>query len=138
LHDRQIRRLRPLQDATGINADLTIRIRNVGSVAEQPTGYGKVASPVYRRDRMARRQVDQLDTPIIEKGVAADEKRVRPLAYEGCEGRIDLAAGAGVENLNFASRWCEPRNQLRGRALPQSPAVLACRRSIVDDGLLGC
>ena len=50
---------------------------------------------------MARRQVDQLDTPAVEKGVVADEKGVGPLAHKGCEGRIDLAAGAGVEDLDL-------------------------------------
>ena len=50
---------------------------------------------------MARRQIDQLDTPDGEEGVGADEKGVGPLAHEGCEGRIDLAAGAGVEDLDL-------------------------------------
>ena len=37
---------------------------------------------------MARGQVDQLDTPAIEEGVAIDEKGVRSLARQSCEGRI--------------------------------------------------
>ena len=41
LHDRQVRGLGALEDAAGIDADLTIRIRNVGSVAHQPAGFGK-------------------------------------------------------------------------------------------------
>src|SRR5262249_7392935 len=36
LHDRQIRGLSALYDAAGIDAELTKRIRNVGSVAHQP------------------------------------------------------------------------------------------------------
>ena len=42
LHDRQVRRLRALEDAAGIDADLTPRVRNVGSVAHQPAGFGEV------------------------------------------------------------------------------------------------
>src|SRR5258706_1748530 len=52
---------------------------------------------------MARRQVDQLDTPAIEEAVAADENCVGPLAYKRCEGHIDLATGAGVEDLDLQS-----------------------------------
>jgi hypothetical protein len=40
-----------------------------------------------------------LDTPA--KGVAADQKRVGPLAHKRCEGRFDLAAVAGVEDLDL-------------------------------------
>ena len=38
-----------------------------------------------------RRQLDQLDTPAGEEGVAGDEEGVGPLARKCCEGRIDLA-----------------------------------------------
>ena len=50
---------------------------------------------------MARRQLDQLDTPASEKGIAANEERVGPLAHKRCEGGIDLAAGAGLEDLHL-------------------------------------
>ena len=50
---------------------------------------------------MARRQIDQLDTPAVEKCVVADENRVGPLAHERCEGGIDFAAGAGIEDLDL-------------------------------------
>jgi hypothetical protein len=46
---------------------------------------------------VARRQVDQLGTPAVQKGVEADEKRIGPLTHKRCEGRIDLATGAGIE-----------------------------------------
>src|SRR5262245_796474 len=42
LHNGQVRDLRPLEDAPGIGAGLTPRVRNVGSVAHQPTGFGKI------------------------------------------------------------------------------------------------
>ena len=37
----------------------------------------------------------------MKKGVAADEEGVGPLAHKSREGRIDLAAGAGNENLDL-------------------------------------
>src|SRR5258707_12847364 len=42
LYDRQVRRLGALEDAAGIDARLTKRIRDVGSVAHQPTDFGVV------------------------------------------------------------------------------------------------
>ena len=43
-----------------------------------------------------------MDTPAEQKGAAADEKRVGPLAHKRCEGRIDLAAGVGVDTWIFS------------------------------------
>ena len=48
---------------------------------------------------MARRERRKLDAPADEEPVGGDEEGVGPVAHEGGEGRLDLAAGAGVENL---------------------------------------
>jgi len=40
--DRQVGRLGALEDAAGVNADLTMRIRNVASVTHQPADVGNV------------------------------------------------------------------------------------------------
>src|SRR5215510_2929015 len=74
LHDRQVRGLGALEDATRIDAHLTPRIWKAGSVAHQAAGFGIFTRCIYRGDRVARRQVGQLDTPAGEKGVAGDEK----------------------------------------------------------------
>ena len=58
---------------------------------------------------MARRQVDQLDAPAVEQGTGADEKRVGSLAHKRCEGRVDLAAGAGVEDLDLQPHGARSR-----------------------------
>jgi hypothetical protein len=98
-------RLRALENATGIDADLTICMRNVGSVAHQAAGFGILTLCIDCGNCMARRQVGQLDAPAGEYGVAADEDGVGPLAHKSCEGRVDLAAGAGFlllgGKLNF-------------------------------------
>jgi|SRR6516225_9224444 len=39
LHDREVCRLGTLEDATGIHPDLTIRVRDVRSVAHQPADF---------------------------------------------------------------------------------------------------
>ena len=117
LHDRQVRGLGALEDAAGIDADLTTRIRNVGSVAHQPAGFGIFARRICRGDRVARRQLDQLDTPAGEEGVGADEEGVGPLAHKSCEGRIDLAAGAGVEDLDLQPDGARSRFHVSQRGL---------------------
>ena len=66
---------------------------------------------------MARRQVDQLDAPAGEKGISADEKRVGPLVHKRCEGRIDLPAGAGVEDLDLQPDGASSRFHVSQRGL---------------------
>ena len=101
LHDRQVGRLLAFEDAAGIDAELTTLIRIVGSVAHQPAGLGKVTHCICRGNRMMRRQGGKLHPPAGEKGVGADEECVGPVAHKSCEGSIDLAAGASLEDLNL-------------------------------------
>src|SRR5262249_26625202 len=54
LHDRQVRRLGALEDAAGIDADLTKRILDAGSVAYQPTGFDIVAQRICRGEPVER------------------------------------------------------------------------------------
>ena len=56
---------------------------------------------MYRWNRVARRSVGQLDTPAGEKGAAADEESVGPLACESREGGIDFLDGTGVEDVDL-------------------------------------
>jgi len=64
---------------------------------------------------VARRQVDQLDTPAVEEGVAADEEGVRPRMPKGCKDCFDLSAGTGRVDLDLqpdgtGSRLCVSRS----------------------------
>ena len=59
----------------------------------------------------------QLDTPGLEEGIAADEEGVGPLAHKSCEGRIDLAAGAGVEDLDLQPHGAGSRFHVSQRGL---------------------
>jgi hypothetical protein len=117
LHDRQIRRLCTLEDTTRIDADLTICVLNGGSVAHQPADFGIFALRICRGDRVARRQVNQLDTPLVEKGAGADKRRIGALAHDSCEGRIDLAAGVSVEDLDLQPHGASRRFHVSQRRL---------------------
>src|SRR5215469_8112169 len=58
LRNRQVRGLRALEDATGIDTGLTIGIRNAGAVAHQPADCGIVTRRIRCRNRMTRRQMN--------------------------------------------------------------------------------
>src|SRR5262249_7968115 len=96
-----IRRLRPLEDAAGINAHLTPGIPDACTVAHQPAGLGEDARATDRWDGVPRRQVCDLDAPVEEESAAADEQSVRPLARESREGSIELGDSAGVETADL-------------------------------------
>ena len=76
---------------------------NIGPVTHQPTGFDNLAIRIGRGNPIARRERSKLNTPADEERVGANEKCVGPVAHEGSEGRLDLAAGAGVEDLNLQS-----------------------------------
>jgi hypothetical protein len=59
----------------------------------------------------------QLDTPAAEESVAADEEGFGSLAYKSCEGRIDLADGADVEDLDLQSESARSRLHVSHRGL---------------------
>src|SRR5262249_52956089 len=101
LQDGQICWLRAPKDTPGVGAGLTPRVRNVGSVAHQPADFGRLAVRKRSWDCVARRQIDQLDSPAGEKGVAGDEKRIGSVTSNRRESRIYLLAGAGVQDLDL-------------------------------------
>ena len=106
--DRQVGRLRTLEDSAGIDADLTITVRNVGSVAHQAAGIDIVASGIGRGNRVARRQVANWTRRLLKKASGATNSASGTLARKGCEGRVDLAAGAGVEDLDLQPEGMRP------------------------------
>ena len=52
---------------------------------------------------MAHRERRKLHAPADEEPVGGDQEGVGPVAHEGGESRIDVAAGTGVEGLNLHS-----------------------------------
>jgi len=66
----------------------------------------EIANPALCRLRtnpIGRRERRKLDAPADEEAVGANEEGIGPVVHEGCEGRLDLAAGAGVQDLNLQS-----------------------------------
>jgi len=104
LCDRQVGGLHALEDLTGVNADLTKHVWNIGPIAHQPTGFDKITLGIGRGNPMVRRERHKLNEPASEERVRGDEEGVGPVGHEGAEGRLDLAAGAGVEAVSLVMR----------------------------------
>src|SRR5262249_47826471 len=101
LHHRQVGGLRTFEDFAGIDAHLTKRFREIGSVAHQPADCHIITHRISRWNPAARRQSGKLHGAADEECIAADEEGIWALALKGGEGRIDLADSRGVENLKL-------------------------------------
>src|SRR5262245_58890079 len=112
LHDRQVGRLGAFEDWTGIDADLTPHVRNIGPIAHQPAGFDLLASGIGRGNPVARRKRRKLNAPADEERVGCDKQGIGPVAHEGGECCLDLAAGASVEELNLESHSASSFGQL--------------------------
>src|SRR2546421_5120665 len=66
---------------------------------------------------MPRCEVGKLHAPVVEKYILAEEDGVGPVANKSCESRIDLAAVAGVVNLDLQSDGAGSRFQVSQRGL---------------------
>jgi hypothetical protein len=55
-------------------------------MAHQPADFGGLPIRKPSRDRVARREVVQVNAPTAEKGVGADEQQVGSLAHKRFEG----------------------------------------------------
>src|SRR5262252_8283451 len=72
LLDRQVGRLRALEDLTGIGPDLTPHVLTIGRVAHQPTGFDSLARGINRGNAIARCERRKLDAPAREEHVTGN------------------------------------------------------------------
>src|SRR5262245_47809171 len=101
LQNREVGGLGAFEDLTTVGADLTIHAHTIGVVGHQPASFDSFAGGIARRNPIARSERRKLDAPACEEAVTSDVQGVGTVAREGGEGRLDLAAGARVEDLNF-------------------------------------
>jgi hypothetical protein len=84
---------------------------------------------------MACRLGGKLHTPAGEQSIGADENRVGPLTHEICEGHVDLAAGAAVEDPNVQAHGASSRFDISHRGLFGIGAGLALEAAAEAIGL---
>src|SRR5262249_20570340 len=100
LHDRQFRRLFALEDTASIGADFA-KVLEAPSVTHHPACVGKVAKGKNRRERVARRERQELATAAEEKRVGPNYERIGPLLHNARKGHVDLVTGAGGKNVDL-------------------------------------
>src|SRR5262249_41976214 len=98
---RQVSGLFPLEDAANIDPVLAKRIGHVCSIAHQSASFGVVAIGIGRGNPVSSRQSGKLHASAVEEKLGGDEQRFGTLARHRGESRIDLAAVARVEDLDF-------------------------------------
>jgi len=65
----------------------------IGRVAHQPTDFDNLTTGIARK----------LDAPGDEEDVGGHKQGVGAVVHEGVKGRLDLASGAGAEDLSLQS-----------------------------------
>ena len=99
--DRQIGWLGALQNLSGVNANQAKGSYEVQSIADQAASFDELARLVDRRNAAGCRQRRELLAPVGKEWVAADDERAGMQLDEGCEGGVDLAFGAGGQDMEL-------------------------------------
>src|SRR5262249_42879216 len=94
----QVGRLLSPQNSPGVDAGLTIRIRKVGSVAHEPAREREITHRIDCRNRMARRERNDLIAARQEERVDVDIERVAALLGHRRERGIGLAFASSSQN----------------------------------------
>ena len=125
LLDRQVAGPLTFEDPRGVGTDLAITIGNAGAVPHQPAGGSEFALEVDGRHRVTYRQRGDLFAAADEERIGQDDQRADPELGQACEGRFDVAFGAGLDDLYLQSE----RAGSRLRPLPGWLAKTTCRRT---------
>jgi hypothetical protein len=84
-----------------------MRVREVGSIADEPTGRRERPVKVHRGNRMASGQRHQLIPSAEQERLCLDDERGGSLLQDGRKSRVDFAFGAGFHDqqlpLQYAS-----------------------------------
>src|SRR5207247_2636999 len=99
LLDGQIGRLGAFEDSPDVTADLGKNSDVVNSIADQAAGLGPLAVCIDYWNGMARCQGHQLVAPAADERIAGDDEPAGMQFDEGREGGIDLAFGAGLQDV---------------------------------------
>src|SRR5262249_18796143 len=97
LHDRQVRRLRALEDAANIDTSQAISLGDACCVAHTTTRLGKVTQGIDRRHPVVSRQRSELNATVVEQRAGSYQKRINRLLRKAAKGRIDVTAGGGLD-----------------------------------------
>src|SRR5262245_53420971 len=99
LIDRQLGRLRALENPPSMNAGPAVGVREAASVDDEGTGPSHLTSgfAIDGWNCMLRCQRDDLFAPIPKEWIAADEERADAILHHGHERDVDVAPGSGSQ-----------------------------------------
>src|SRR5882757_5870607 len=97
---RQIAGLLAAENATGIDAELAILLRDVGPVAHQSAGFGKVTLEIERRHPMLRGQRYDFHPMAGKEAAGTDKQDLGPLFHKARKSRVDVANVTSIEHLD--------------------------------------
>jgi hypothetical protein len=95
LRDRQLGRLRALEDATGIDAHLTVRIDHARSVAHQPASFDILTTAIRGGERIVRRRLELIRSG-WRRGSACSRKNIKQIHLRGFFSSITPHVAAAV------------------------------------------
>src|SRR5262249_22680147 len=93
--------LRSSKNPAAVDAGLPERIGPVRSIAHQSPGFREDTIDVDRRHTVSHRQHRTLDAALDEQISWSDYQGARLLLHDTGEGRLNVAAGTGVEDIDL-------------------------------------
>src|SRR5665213_61035 len=132
--DRQIARLVAFQNPPDIGGVAAIGVGKIGSIAHQSAALGGCSAGIDRRDRMLRRQRDDLRAAADKERPCSDNERAGALFGERGERGVDLGWRAGLGDDEPATE--SARSGLGPFRLRQAFRIVRVRQQ-GDDGRRG-
>src|SRR5262249_41438077 len=96
----------------GVDANLAISVSRAGPVAHQPAGRRELAKMISGRDCVADGQRSNLIAPAGEERVGADNKRSSLQTDHGLKDYIQVALGAGIQEMELQSQLVRCRLEI--------------------------
>ena len=106
--DGQIGGVGARQNPAHISPRVTPNAGETRSIAHQATGHGEFTPLIDGRDGIARRKRYKLLAPAVEERIGIDDERAHSQLYKRSENSIDLAFGAGLQNVQLQSPRARP------------------------------
>src|SRR5262249_23291766 len=101
LYDRQVAGLFALENATGVESDLSVLFYQARSVTDEPARHHELTERVHGRNRMACRKCNNLLDPTVKEKITTDDQRPGSCLNQAHEGGVDFAVGACFQYLNL-------------------------------------
>src|SRR5262249_38742669 len=96
LHHRQVSRLLALEDASGIDASLTVSVGYAGSVAHEAAGRDELAQREDRGKAVRGAQDRELLAMRVHERAGTNQQRAGSAVGECCKGCLEFALAADI------------------------------------------